>query len=85
MFSRIWKIQVRSDERPSNRSIPLITPSQVSCDHLLGHRAARDVSERQPEQRRLSSSTSFANAASSPRRSASTSSVSSGRPSTAGA
>ncbi len=28
---RIRKIQVRSDERPSKRSIPAITPSQASC------------------------------------------------------
>jgi hypothetical protein len=31
MFVRIRNIQVLSDERPSNRSIPFSTPIQVSC------------------------------------------------------
>ena len=31
VLRRIWKIHVRSDERPSNRSIPLMTPTHVSC------------------------------------------------------
>jgi len=31
MFVRILKIHVRSEERPSKRSIPFRTPSQVSA------------------------------------------------------
>ena len=31
MLSRICTIQVLSEDRPSKRSIPVITPTQVSC------------------------------------------------------
>ena len=52
LLSRIWKIQVRSAERPSNRSIPLITAEPGVLDDLLGDRAAGHVGQRQPHQRR---------------------------------
>jgi hypothetical protein len=30
-FTRMWNSQVRTDDRPSNRWMPLTRPSQVSC------------------------------------------------------
>ena len=67
MLSRIWKIQVRSAERPSNRSMPLITPSQVSCTTSSATARLGTCASASRISAGLSSSTSVANAASSPR------------------
>ena len=52
-LTRIRKIQVFSDERPSKRSRPLSTAEPGLLHHLLGDRAARDVTAGQPQHRRV--------------------------------
>ena len=52
MFIRIRKTHVFTVERPSKRSIPLITPSQVSWSDLAGHLVVAHVLAGDSEQRR---------------------------------